>query len=353
MDFKIVTFYNEKNYGAVLQAYALQETLKNAGYSVGMQPLAPKKSKQRFNINRLVDKILKIFTNLLYGKQYKYKSLKFENFVANNIQVSSENANVYLAGSDQVWNPYKFDTRYFLDFVKGKSIKASYAASIGVSGIPNDLKENFKKHIRNIEFVSVREAGAKAVIENCVEKNVLVHIDPTLLLSKEEWRKNAKQVEDIQEKYVLLYVLHISDNINSLVDWLKKETGYQIVLIDDRGYLNFIVRNDKTLRDIGPSEFLWLFENAEIVITTSFHGTAFSIIFEKEFYSIVNPTMPSRINNLMELCGLQPISETQKVFSRNKPDYERIKATIANEKERSIKYLKNLYNEWENRYDSK
>lgn len=340
-DFSIVTFYNSINYGAVLQAFALQTFIDSLGYSVAMY-----KVKEEPSTKPSIEGYVKKISRFIHRHQFGEKNARFAEFISSRINVSSGiDSKVFLAGSDQVWNPKKYDPDFYLKFVPEGSIRASYAASIGLNAIPEEYVQIFQENIKNIQYFSVRENKAKEIIEAFVDADILVHIDPTLLLDGEQWSQYESPVPYLPEKYILLYILHVPQNLNALIDWLRAETGYKAVLIDDRGYLKRIIHNDVTLWDVGPEQFLYLVNHASQVITTSFHGTAFSIIFHKEFYSIIHSASPSRVSNLLDMCGLKGITDYQKLFKRIIQSYDHVKDILDQERKRSEKYLEKLIKE--------
>ena len=117
-----------------------------------------------------------------------------------------------------------------------------------------------------------------------------------------------------------------------------------VVLIDEQGVIGYQVYHDIVLRNIGPKEFIWLIKNAHSVISTSFHGTAFSIIFEKELYAVVNPEAPSRISNLLELCGMESVDINSEYYHRHlDTDWEMVRSILESECEKSKTYIQGLY----------
>lgn len=354
-DFDIVTLHNAQNYGAVLQAYAMKTHLETLGYKAGIYdaeqiPAPVNKSLRSLSINCVL-KLLKML-NRRNQKKLTEKFLKFtnENFDLN----KSESSKVYISGSDQVWNPIVINPAYYLDFVNKGSIKASYAASIGVSSIPNEKADVYKKYLSSFDYISVREMDAKRELEKIISRtDIRVDIDPTFLLTKEEWSSMADEGEAYnRNEYILLYLLHIPKNINKICHWLKKELNCDLVLIDNGGYLGYKVKHDCILKTVGPQDFLALVRGAKAVITTSFHGTAFSILFEKEFYSIINPAFPSRINNILQHCNISPISDTQTVFERPVIDYKFVGDIILVDRNLSDEYFRKIIKdyEWINNY---
>lgn len=346
-DANIVTIHRAENFGAALQSYALRHFLELKGYKAGIydEPEVEEKPATGKSIRGSMIQIVgKIYRNL-YRKDFQKASEKYQRFSQKYFDRNkSMDCKVFIAGSDQIWNPIIINKYYFLDFLPDNVKKASYAASIGVTHIPENVHEIYKNYLMPFQNISVRENDAKKALEQIVDKDIQVNLDPTFLLPMEEWRKiEAEKKSDMPENYILVYVLHIPKNINKLCKYLKKETGYKVVLIDNRGYLKHKVRNDYVVRDAGPEEFLNLIHNAKIVVTTSFHGTAFSIIYRKEFYSIINNNFASRVANILKYFGIKGYSEEETIFTgRQQINYEMLEEKLENEIRKSEKYLRGL-----------
>ena len=207
-------------------------------------------------------------------------------------------------GSDQVWN-FELsgnDGTFFLDFVDDASKKCAYAPSIGKVELNQAEQEAFFA-LKDFKYLSVREKSAADMIESILGKRPIELIDPVFLLSKEDWKSVEKEYKGLTDKYVLVY--HFSTNDREMIDFAyeyAKKNDCKLVFVQNslKKY-----KNAKVIKDASPEEFLWLIDNAQCVITNSFHGTAFSIIFEKEFYSAINIVRSTRIKELLKLCGLE------------------------------------------------
>ena len=345
MEFNIVTFHTAYNQGAVLQTLALQEFIKENGYSVGVYDYRPPYIPPFQGAKGKIFKILR----KIHEKEYIEKEKKFQEFVNTNLNVNLEqDSKIYLSGSDQVWNPTgSMNPIYFLQFVSDKSVRASYAASMGKTVVPKMKEELFEKYIKRFDCFSVREADVKECISKYTSKDISVNVDPTLLMNADFWEKYMREVPNMPDDFILAYILHLPKNANKLLKWLQKETGAKIVLIDGQGAMTHLVHNDISLHNVGPREFLWLMKHSKAVVTSSFHGTAFSLIFHKEFYSIVNPAAPSRINNILNIVGLNSVKETDTVddFSRNiNIDWNSVSKILDTERLKSLRYIKSVYN---------
>ncbi len=323
----IITIHKINNYGSVLQAYALQKVCEDLGYKVEIidydfpnkfhqnnkystasdtQPNEPKWIKALFakalvrqhkGIRLFIDKYQDLSSN-------KYH--KVEDFTAN-----PPAYDVYITGSDQLWSPRHCngDPAFMLYFAPDNALKISYAASIGSNAIPEELKNAYIGLLSRYKHISVRENTGADVIRSLINKKATVVLDPTLLLNKDEWNKVATPKRLVMKKYILCYFLNYTFNAFPYVDELamdmQKQTGYEIVRVARPPHkLSFI----NTTYQIGasPEEFLALVRDAEIVLTTSFHGTAFAVNYGKPVFTVVQDrnASDSRQVSLMHNLGL-------------------------------------------------
>lgn len=359
MKINIVTMNKAYNYGAMLQAYALQQTidkLGNESYFININ--INDDSRKSIKLNKYIKfnkNIASIVNNLyyfLYRNKIKEGYDNFYNFIHNEERLTKyynnfdelknnpPESDIYITGSDQVWNPLNIKPHYFLAFGNEKTKRISYAASMGISYIPDDKKEEFTNYIKDIDCISVRENKAKEIISKLTDKDIQVNIDPVFLIDKEKWHK-IEQPVDINKPYILCYILYRPTWLNAELKKLHKRTGLDIILVDNKGYRNIYC--NRMIRNAGPKEFLWLINNANKIITSSFHGTALSIVFEKDFLSIVNPNSPSRINNLLKKLDLSSRA-VNNLDDINEINYTNIKERINEEKRKAIAYLKESIN---------
>jgi hypothetical protein len=329
----ILTFYKSSNYGAILQLYALQKTLSQ----LGCLPQAILYSDKQKNLLRLskrgfiINKIWNVVLNILclqkvrakktreFKDKYIYKNNK-EYISTNELYKFPPDLDIYIAGSDQVWNPYitGYDETYYLSFAPVEKVKVSYAASFGVSEIPTKDKEKFSYLLKKLDLISVREQHAVEIVKQLSGRNAELSLDPTLLLSKEEWSDLASKADDkikqrAKKKYILCYYMPgdklVNQSITSIAELLKDRTKMEIISIGKKEY-HKLNPFENGIYDAGPLDFIYLFQNASYVVTNSFHGTAFSIIFEKTFFVPVNnknsgsKERSSRIVSLLESIGL-------------------------------------------------
>lgn len=321
MNVGILTFCRI-NYGAILQSLALQTIIKSLGHQVEIIDYEStiKGTAGKFAPNRYREAILLIFKLIHYG-QFRIRKERITDFKTQYISFSREhfkssleleNAvskyDVFICGSDQVWRPSTNSDQnrtYFLGFVSQKdAIKISYAPSFGVSILPKSHKDEVRLWLNDISNLSVREQTGQAIIKEMTGRNAEIVLDPTLLLKKEHWQRYLTDSKiKITNPYILVYSTSQRGLIRELVKFLKKRLNLPVVVLSLTS-LNLIPRADRVVYDAGISEFIQLFSNATCVCTNSFHGTAFSIIFKKPFWTVPHNLTNSRIADLLSRIGL-------------------------------------------------
>lgn len=340
---RIVTFCTCSSIGSILQSFALKKALLNKGYESKLLLECEKEKKINiFKPKHLIREFFQIYLN----KKITLANQKRKNFISEYIDViyyedyselidisAKDNADCYLAGSDQIWNPGWCPPVFFLDFIKDKR-RVSYAASMGNTVFSDEKKMDFIRMIKNFNRISVRESECSDIIKALTGMNSEVHIDPTFLIEADEWRK-YESAYGIDEPYILLYMLYWDDALTHKVKELQKRTGLKVHTIKN-GLSG--AYGDKILYDVGVEEFLWLVDHAEYVVTSSFHGVAMSTIFNKKFAAVVNPASPSRIENLLKVLSI-PHVDINDLDSADNFDYTVINQKILEERERGIKYL--------------
>lgn len=301
MKIAIVTITGEANYGNSLQNYAVEHTLKNMGCKV--VTLMPNYDCEPFTIlmksivySALFDKSHSYIKNrrkkqkeplTLRRKRFCKFNKKFLNMKA---ERSFDDYDFVVCGSDQVWNftlevIYK-DLPFYLCQSVPRNKRISISASIGTDEIPSEYLSTAKKGFEEMKSVSVREEKAKQIIEDLTgRKDVVVTIDPTLMLSADEWRKISKKPKYIEtkQKILLTYFLgDMSEEVNKYILKISETYDWKIVnLANEWVALGKSSENEEYYTD--PSEFLWLIEHCELMMTDSFHGCVFSTIFRKPF----------------------------------------------------------------------
>ncbi len=303
-----------KNYGAVLQAYALKTKLCEMGHEAHIIKYIPKNSKKTYNVCKHPWRIKGTFLNLkslLHFKEFKKSTERFYAFrdetfdflgyYRNDEEIEADPpvCDIYISGSDQVWNPQiSFDRTFYCTFAdRYPNAKiATYAASIGLKKMPQQYTAEFKRRVQRFAPITVQERQALSILKE-MDLDAELAPDPTLLLSGEEWH-SASAPKEIEEPYILCYFVSFPAGIERIVDQIKKKYGIKVVnlLLSEQS----TSIGDVIIRNAGPREFLTLFENASFVITSSFHGTVFSLINKKPFVVTLYESTSSRVTELLE-----------------------------------------------------
>lgn len=344
-----------KNHGALLQAFALKRAVEVMGMNVRIVNYALPKTLRTYEILPKVTGISTLKSFFSYLRVYRSTKKSVNKFLAfrddyfnftkiyhdfTELKNNPPKADIYITGSDQVWNPcINFDPAYYLMFGNENAIRASYAASIGIDCIPDEYKDEFLRRLSNITCKSVREESAKTLLED-LGINSTVSLDPTLLHNRDVYDEIAIE-SHISGPYILLYLLIMPNDVKEYIDNLRKKYP-NCILVNIPGSPTSKRIGDIEMRDIGPREFLGLIKNAEAVLTSSFHGTVFSIIYEKNFMSILPTKTGGRIKDL--LCKLdlkERIAVTPANIDEltNKIDYDNVNEKLSFLKEKSYDYL--------------
>lgn len=353
MKIGVLTFHDAINYGAVLQTVALCKTISNVCRStceiVDYRCAA-------------IDNMYKVADNNPIKRSVKeiYQKVKrsfFRRFVHNNcrmtkavdaksIQTLKDYYDGWVVGSDQVWNGNitGHDKNYLLNFLENDKLRISYAASLGNYVIPSEEMSLFEGQLAAFSGVSVREPIGASTIRKYVSGNVFVHVDPTLLLDEKEWTVMAR-LPKATKKYIFIYAAGNVEKIISTAKMLSKKTGMKIYYMG-----NFSIPEGKKLALVTPEKWLGYMKGAGYVLTNSFHGTVFSIIFNKQFFVDLGKielrdgkTMyhNDRADNLVNLLGLKNrIIDNVESEWNIVPNWEIRDSILSIEKNRAFEYLK-------------
>lgn len=372
----IVTIHKSSNFGGSLQAYALYKYLDSQGHSVEIidilrpvherftydcrykpyrsdylsfkqrarrfiKSLLGRKDRKGYASEVSKERFAEFFKDIKYSKEYRKIS---------RIYKDAPVYDTYITGSDQMWSPmHPFNIEpYFLTFAPKGKRKISFATSIGVTELTAKEKADYSKWLSSYDAISVREEQGKQLLDSFIkDKNIEVVADPTFLLDIEDW-KSLATAPSIKENYILLFSL---TNTKPLVDFairMSKESGKRLVIIKapmlDANNPDYIIDNN-----IGPREYLGYFDNADMVITDSFHGSVFSILMgAKNFFSYIQPSskVGSRITNLLSTVE-QPnhllpsnLAKSYKELESEKIDKAVLYNRIAEVREQAREFLK-------------
>ena len=354
MKIGIMTFQETTNYGALLQTMALQKAIQMIG---GDSELI------RYKCNEIVKRELpgsifdngffhapiSLMTRIIQQRKYrKMERFKHEHCKLSEAEYSRSTIssaliqyNRFLVGSDIVWelNVTGGDTAFYLDFVNDSSLKYSFSSSFGYDHVPDQYLEVTKKLLSDFNVISVRENEGANIIQNLLGRKVLVTADPTILLTADLWRKYELSYHSLRDKeYVLVY---FDDNSGSAIAFAKKiakSKGLNIVYIRNslRG-----IDGVKTIRDASVEQFLWLIDNAKVIVTGSYHGVLFSINFNKEFY-YVNRAHPGRINTIIDVAGIKNRDIMSNEVSEDEIDWSAVNKRINQFRDASLSRLKDI-----------
>lgn len=348
----IINYHRALNYGAVLQAYALQQSLFNLGYDNAIIDYNSPAIKKQYKL-KFPSSVKNIKFNLAYLLRIK-RAVRFKKFRKNNL-VMTKQCNIksidnygslfknVIVGSDQVWNlpTNNFDLNYLLKFVNSASKKISYAASMGKSTVSESEVKAFTNNLKEFSHISVREQKAKELLSGLYKQDISVHLDSVFLLDKSNWKSIIGKAPN--EKYVLVYQLIKSETLLKYARELAKTYNCKIFIISKSLSGSLYNKNgiiDKS--NCGPQEFLSLLYYAEHVVTNSFHGTAFSVIFNKKFNVefVKSADVNSRFTNILSKFKLEDrILEPNKKIQTDFNDYTEINLKIANEIRNAETYL--------------
>lgn len=320
----LLTMHRPINYGSALQTWATLKLLDDLGYDAEIIDYVYP-NKDHIIRQSLLSKIKHFIVQALIGFPWSKKKRKFKQFWTFNYRLSKEyptkqaieidnpKYDIYLVGSDQVWNPkmIKGDTTFLLDFVSDEKKKISLSSSFAVDKISKEYESCYKYYLAKFEHISVREHNGVNLIKNLMGRSVNLTLDPTLMLSSIEYDELVNQSNlRIEKPYILVYILKYAFNpypyATKMIEEAYLQTGMQVVCIDfsrsqKTNIKNFIHLNDA----ISPQDFVWLFKHAGFVVTNSFHGAAFAVNFGKSLYAIVNPdSSDDRVVSFLSSIGL-------------------------------------------------
>ena len=363
----IITIHKINNYGSVLQAYALQKVCDDLGFKTEI--IDYNFPNEFHSTNKYVEtssalsnepKWMKLLYALDLMKQhkeirkfvYRYEHLSCNQYNSpSELEARPPHYDIYITGSDQLWSPCycNGDPAFMLHFAPEGAQKISYAASIGANTIPQELRPLYKVLLSRYAHIAVRENSGVEVIKKVVNKEATVVLDPTLLLNREQWNQIAAPKRQFKKKYILCYFLNYTFNafpyVDQLAEYMQEQTGYEIVRVA-RPPHRLGVPHTHYRVGASPEEFLALVRDAEMVLTTSFHGTAFAVNYGKPVFTIVQDrnASDSRQVSLMHNLGLDnqilSITDPMPDLSRFTYDAKLEQVRLEVLRQQSIDYLK-------------
>lgn len=323
----ILTFHRAINYGAFLQSFALKHHLESLGHRVEMVDYWPEGHADVYRLfphswkqRPFLRKIKGLISIVLRFSREKKRINRMQRLVSlhfglsdtpryvtpESLQQVSYDCIVY--GSDQIWwksliPGYEgFDPVYWGEYISTSVRKIAYAPSMGIINLTEDDKARIKNWLSNFHALSVRETGLYEAIHDLTDKEITVVSDPVFLLSKEEWSRYCSPINK-NKKYILYYNLLASKEGDVLVETLKQKWGYDVVEVT--GGVRTKKIGKRYVQTADAFKFISLIKDAAFVVTSSFHGTAFSIIFEKQFYATGFGQRAGRVKSLLSLLHIE------------------------------------------------
>lgn len=343
----IITIHFPYNYGAMLQAYATRKYLEKLGHEVEIIDYRPYfiDKSYHFYFRNCIFTPRKFIVDILGFRKIDRGS--FESFLSHYILKENQNKfkvslnwdeyDVLITGSDQVWNPQitNRDMIYLLDFAKdSRCKKISYASSIALNNIDEQWKKTLEEKLQKYSDISLREEKEISFLNRVLGREVYQVLDPTFLLDEQEWAEMGRKPCELSdsEEYILMYRLQPSEELDEAILKYKEKHRIKVISIHPFEKKNLVA--DMSLTEIGPQEFLWLVKNAKCVFTNSFHGTAFSIIFDRPFMTVKHTQTGSRMESLVKLLQMEPFDEGLLLSNENS------KRILEQKREESKNWLK-------------
>lgn len=357
----IITFHRAHNYGACLQAYALQNVLEERQYEVKIIDFRNKYIDKNFRPfavrgGGLKTRIRSILVNLLFLKKNTQRYHAFETFFGKfyNLTMKVTEAdfnedfggdfNACITGSDQVWNPNLAGgllDAYTLNWGRKSLTRISYAASVGDISIVRNNKVQYQKKLHSLNSISVREHNLQIELQEILGRQVEVVLDPALLVGSNTWNKMA--VNGPKQKYIFAYAIGDHENHRLIVNDISRKMGIPVVQVERRNKYDDILQNRY---DAGPCEFLGLVRDSEIIIATSFHAIVFALIFHKKFWAVPPKDTGERIYSLLRMVGLENrciinLDDCARINVEEEINFEEIDNILWRQREKSIEWLLN------------
>lgn len=367
----IITYHHYYNYGTVLQAYALQKAVESvSGCSAEIIDYrsAEEKKLSKFQLIRLRLRRLHVYVRewkrvyrlkkyeqVLYAKHPSFDAFFKKDLVAGNstynsckeLEKSCPIYDIYMTGSDQTWSPkIGLNPAMFLAFAPQDAKKVAYAPSIGVSALSEREAEIMNKYLASYQHVSCREPRGVSLLQKCYSGDVRLVLDPTFLLTADDWNKIAV-APSLRAPFILCYFIGEKKYYRLYAKELSVKSGLPLIYIPV-SWMD-MEKGNLFQSEAGPKEFLGLIRDATFVLTDSFHGTALSINYHKDFYSFLKVDGgESAIDNsrITELLNRFSLNERLKLPAdeviMDKIDYDVVDGVLKNEREQSWAYLKEI-----------
>lgn len=363
MRIKTITCHDVYNVGASLQAYALVTYLRSLGHEAEIIDYKPDYLSNHYRLwglnNLVYDKpaLRELYNLVKLPGRIKARCSKrkkcFDTFTRDflprtqrrytsndELKRNPPEADVYLAGSDQIWNsffPNGKDPAFYLNFVPAGRVKASYAASFAAEDVAEEWKPQVRQWLSGLDAISVRESTGVGIVERLGIPGAVQVLDPVFLLPKEEWKRLAQPLPR-KEPYIFLYDFDRNDTLGRTARILADRMGWRLYSYLKNPYA------DCCFHRYGPLTFLSLVKDAQLVMSNSFHGTAFSLIFEKRFWTVNRrEAINTRMRDLTALAGVPERLRSDLQGDLMQPmDYDSVRKKLKKEISNSQEYLKGV-----------
>lgn len=354
------------NYGQLLQCYAIQHICEILGFQPIIIQYRKKGGKDFIHrtipigyFNQIYEWLYKIF---VVEKKYDKRIYLFRKFIRDYIHLSfpcycredierlTRDCTGLICGSDQIWNPVCFDPIYYLDFGHSTQVRLSYAPSGIFKEDHHEFYSKLGKLINKIDYVSVREEASEKILQNYTKNKLITVLDPTLLIERKDWDMIAADSLE-KESYIFCYMIGSLRPYEFALKYLMEKYKVKKVVCIPSNLIPIKTKWIDNNTQAGPAEFISLVKHARAVCTDSFHGTAMSVIYKKQFYSFKRVTSmdeewasSSRIDNLLAKfnIGSRTISCIKDVENMPDIDYHMVNSCLQKEKEKSLNFLKQL-----------
>ena len=352
MKIGILTYHRSNNVGALLQNYALIHKLSEIGHNVETidYKCALIEHNNRFFAKRNLKESIKLLIQLfpfvkrerLFNRfRHKYINLSKEVYDKNSISESISIYDAFITGSDQVWNLNinNEDYTYFLDFVPISKYRLSYAGSFGYSKLPKRFEQKTIDELKKFSCISVREESAKDILSTFGIYSTVV-LDPTLLLTGEQWRQNFGIHKKYSKKFIFVYLVAYTPELLSIAHKRAEKEGLELWVMH---YNYRLFPKCKNITAASPLDFLHFINEAEIVYCSSFHAMCFSILFKKNFYYSLDKSKVNNNSRLETLAKSLNLSHRNIDKLNNRTiDYNEVDSLLIELRNSSLEYLKSI-----------
>ena len=369
----LVTWHNSKNYGTCLQCYALGKYLRSKGFKVCI----PNTYQYYYGIKHPAETMMNIKRKFVQeikectfseNLQNDYKTRAEKNYAfalnASKIRIIRSRqeykeiireTDVFISGSDQIWNPDNMTPPMLLSIAPNDSLKIAYGSSFGVKQLPTRVKKTYKKYLNRFHAIGVRETTGKHIVEELVKIRVSVVLDPSFLLGKKEWQKIEKMPQKIMGNscgFAFCYFIRKNIPVAEIERYCMKKKIIPVYILSETVVIP--KTNRIVLTDAGVDEFIWGIIHSDCVITDSFHAIALSINFNKLFFAYKRfedddiKSQNSRITDLLSIFDLSErlVEEGDSLSElNNKIDYAYVDMILKEERRKSEMFLLNAIGE--------